>query len=212
MNKLGPISAAIASGRTYADYVAEQAAKRRGRKNFTRRSGDLRPKILELSSGVATMVCGDFRFIVDEADAAPISTLNISVMSGRVVVLGDQHIPLPRYLLKPERGFYVDHINGDPLDNRRENLRVCTPKKNAWNMAAQARSATLHSKFKGVSRTGGKWRAYIWIEGKQRHLGVFSEEHDAARAYDGAARAAFGEFCCVNFPLVGEQSAHRGSI
>jgi len=91
----------------------------------------------------------------------------------------------------------IDHINRDGLDNRRENLRPCTPAQNAWN-ATKTRGS---SRFKGVAwhKSAKKWRAEIMAQGIYRYLGCFDCEGCAAIAYDNAARELFGEFACPNF-------------
>lgn len=95
----------------------------------------------------------------------------------------------------------VDHVNGNGLDNRRENLRQATIAQNRHNSRPQAGSS---SRFKGVCWDRGvrKWRAAIKVDGKQRYLGIYTSEEDAARAYDAAAREAFGEYAYLNFPAV----------
>ncbi len=93
----------------------------------------------------------------------------------------------------------VDHKNGDGLDNTRGNLRLATSVQNGAN---QRPNLGTSSAYKGVSwhRDRRKWQANIGVAGKQRYLGLFSDEEDAARAYDDAAREAFGEFALLNFP------------
>ena len=90
----------------------------------------------------------------------------------------------------------VDHRDGNGLNNCRSNLRLCNASQNAANMA-KPRGAL--SQYKGVHRCAGKWRAQITHLGKRHHLGYFVGESDAARAYDAAARALFGEFARTNF-------------
>ncbi len=91
----------------------------------------------------------------------------------------------------------TDHRNGDGLDNRRANLRPATRSQN--NANAQKRSNNK-SGFKGVHWDGRKWQAGIRLDGRQRYLGRFDLVEDAARAYDTAACALFGEFARLNFP------------
>lgn len=89
----------------------------------------------------------------------------------------------------------VDHINHDGLDNRRSNLRPATTKQNVRN----SRSRPGSSQYKGVDLFRGvKWRATIRVDGKKKHLGLFVDEKDAARAYNKAALELFGEFACLN--------------
>jgi hypothetical protein len=115
-----------------------------------------------------------------------------SVLMHRVVVerMTGEAIP---------EGYEVDHINGDTLDNRRENLRLVSHNQNAMNKRNQQGSK---SRFKGVSWHKGerRWRAAIWLDGETVMVGRFDDEEEAARAYDAKARAAFGEFARLNFP------------
>jgi len=92
----------------------------------------------------------------------------------------------------------VDHRNHNGLDCQRENLRRCVRGENTGNLRKYRGS----SQYKGVSwdKRDKRWRAVVRVHGVTKHLGRFTEEADAARAYDAAARAAFGEFCYANFP------------
>ena len=104
-----------------------------------------------------------------------------------------------RVIMLPDPDQDVDHINGDPLDNRRANLRLCTRSQNNANTRL---SSTNTSGFKGVSwfKRTGRWRAMISLENCQLGLGYYDDLIDAAHAYDGAARYFFGEFANPNFP------------
>lgn len=86
---------------------------------------------------------------------------------------------------KLERYEVIDHINNDPLDNRRENLRIASPRQNQQN---QKRKTS--SKYPGVywSKQAKKWHAMIKLNGKKKHLGYFVEEREAAKAYEAAVR------------------------
>ncbi len=100
-----------------------------------------------------------------------------------------------RIIMNAPVGKQVDHINHNGLDNRKENLRLATP---AQNQANQKLSKANTSGFKGVSfdKKKKKWAAYI---GKQsRNLGRFLDIRDAARAYNDAAKLAYGEFAKLN--------------
>lgn len=87
----------------------------------------------------------------------------------------------------------VDHINGDGLDNRKANLRLCT---SSLNQANRKRSVLNTSGFKGVTwnRSVGKWQATIKRDGKNFYLGVFDSPHAAHDEYKKAALSLFGEF------------------
>jgi hypothetical protein len=115
------------------------------------------------------------------------------------------HVPLRRIIMGVTASdSNVRHVNGDPLDCRRANLVVRTPKQRARNArkmkAINGRTPT--SQFKGVHwETQTKaWRARIRIDGKTRNLGRFGDQVAAAQAYDEAARKWFGEYAWLNFP------------
>ena len=92
-------------------------------------------------------------------------------------------------------GKVVDHINGDSVDNRVENLRAVTQQQ---NMQKQRKPANCSSLFKGVNRLRDKWRARITVDGKTKSLGVFGSEREAAAAYNDAAFELFGPFALLN--------------
>lgn len=92
---------------------------------------------------------------------------------------------------------FLDHIDGDRLNNRIENLRSATKQENNRNSKPRKNSS---SKYLGVSwnKARQKWVAEIRINEKKKHLGLFTDEKDAALAYDEAARKYFGEFANPN--------------
>ena len=89
----------------------------------------------------------------------------------------------------------IDHINGDALDCRRENLQACTHQQ---NIMKQRHQATAKSPYKGVMQFRDKWRSRITINGKTMHLGLFASAVDAARAYNEKAKELFGDFANLN--------------
>lgn len=97
----------------------------------------------------------------------------------------------------------LDHINGNILDNRIENLRRATVKQNGFNRSAVKRNPTG---YKGVSwhSIGRKWRARIRVDGKEKNLGLFGCPKEAAKAYDNAARDIHGEFMKPNIDEFGD--------
>lgn len=109
-------------------------------------------------------------------------------------------IYLHRFILEAQTGILVDHINGNGLDCRRENMRLCSPSLNSANSRRHAPA----SGFRGVYLHKRAFSARIWINGKSRRVGSFQCPAEAALAYDAAALEAFGEFAVLNFP-VGER-------
>lgn len=93
---------------------------------------------------------------------------------------------LHRLIMSAEKNQIVDHINGNPLDNRKENLRLVTSTIN--NQNARKRKDGLTSRFKGVSwcKMSNKWKAQIQVNGKKMGLGSYAIEELAAAAYNNA--------------------------
>lgn len=102
-------------------------------------------------------------------------------------------IKLHRFILSAPADLDVDHINGNGLDNRRENIRLATPSENMRNRGPNCRNT---SGFKGVSfhKLTAKWESRIWSEGKQVVLGYFDTPELAHDAYVEAARRYHGAF------------------
>lgn len=103
-----------------------------------------------------------------------------------------------RVIMGEPRGLVVDHIDGNSLNNRRSNLRVCTVSQNHQNQRFRGGL----SRYKGVCflKKINKWRANIGFDGRRMHIGCFDNEVDAAKAYDRKAGELFGEFAYLNFP------------
>jgi hypothetical protein len=107
-----------------------------------------------------------------------------------------------RLILDAQPGQIVDHINGDPLDNRRENLRLATPGQNMHNRKPTS-TPTSCPQYKGVGRrASGRYHAYISVKGKMYYLGTYDEAKTAALIYDAAARRYFGRYARLNHPEV----------
>lgn len=97
--------------------------------------------------------------------------------------------------MRAKRGQYVDHINGNKLDNRKSNLRICSNAENCRNSRG-----TGKNRFKGVFWVANRWMAQIAVDRKTIYLGRFKDEEQAARAYDKAARKHHKEYARLNFP------------
>lgn len=104
-------------------------------------------------------------------------------------------IIMHRLITNAPPGFEVDHINGNPLDNRRNNLRIVTHSQNQKNMRTSPKSG-----YKGVSwqKKAKKWQVHLMNNGKKYYLGLFCDIKEAAKAYNIAALEHFGEFAKLN--------------
>ena len=106
-------------------------------------------------------------------------------------------IKMHRQILEAPKGVMVDHINGDTLDNRRFNLRLCTPSQNSQNRHVTFSASGL----RGVTlTTSGRWQAQTSYLKQVIYLGVFDTPEEAGRAYDAAVLELHGPNAALNFP------------
>jgi hypothetical protein len=112
--------------------------------------------------------------------------------------MGRGSVMMHRLIVDAPQDAVVDHINGDGLDNRRENLRLATKEQNARN----TNRGWGTSKYLGVSwsEKAGKWQAQTRIRKVPHNLGFFDSEIEAARAVDRKRREVFGDFAKPNVP------------
>ena len=139
--------------------------------------------------------------IIDDEDYDYISSWRwCAKKSGATVYavrsVGSRNIYMDRNILQAQSGQLVDHKNGNGLDNRRSNIRLCSQRQNQWNRQG------IHgeSHYLGVNwhKQRSKWVAKIRINYKRLHLGLFEREEDAALAYNAAAIKYHGEFARLN--------------
>lgn len=106
-----------------------------------------------------------------------------------------RNVSLHRAIMGPSAAI-IDHINGNGLDNRRCNLRAVSAAQNRHNSRGSG-----PVRFKGVSwhKQKRRYQATIGIGGRKKHLGLFDTPQDAAREYDKAATAMWGEFAKTNY-------------
>lgn len=102
--------------------------------------------------------------------------------------------------MPPTPKHMIDHVNGNPFNNTRENLRWLT---NAENSMRRHRLNTSRNRFKGITfhKQSRRWVAQIKRDCKRIHIGMYGTDLEAARAYDSAAREIFGEFALTNEDL-----------
>ena len=108
-----------------------------------------------------------------------------------------KEIDMAREIMNCPPGLEVDHINGDLLDNRRCNLRICTHGENMRNRRLQRNNT---SGYRGVHyfKRDGRYVAYIYLNGRKIHIGSYKTDIDAAMAYNAHARDLHGEFARLN--------------
>lgn len=155
--------------------------------------------IIHLTKGKST--------IVDDADYEWLSQWKwFALGDGRYAVSRpwdtqskrQQSVYMHRLILDAPSHLEVDHINGDGLDNRRCNLRLCDASSNRVNAGLTTRNT---SGFKGVHpRPYGRWGAHIRFRNVPLHIGTFATPEAAARAYDAVAKTIHGQFAKINFP------------
>ncbi len=108
-------------------------------------------------------------------------------------------IYMHRQIMNPLPGFEIHHINHNGLANRRANLCLCTHSQHSRSQRPRKNGS---SRYKGVFRykRNGKWCAQIKQNKRRIHLGVFTSQVRAAKAYDDRVAELFGEFAYLNFP------------
>lgn len=121
---------------------------------------------------------------------------NNAIRATRVIYISGKakRLWLSREILGITGNKWVDHINGDTLDNRKNNLRICTPSENAMN---KKKPKTNTSGYKGVRKSNRKnnpWRAQIKVNNKSIHLGNYKTKKEAYEAYKKSAKKYFKEF------------------
>jgi hypothetical protein len=107
-------------------------------------------------------------------------------------------VHLHRLIMNAQPDEIIDHVERDPLNCRKSNLRRVSLQQNVWNRGPTQRRTT--SKYKGVWRCPRtkRFRARIVLNYKQIYLGYFNNEEDAARAYNAKAVELFGDLAYQN--------------
>lgn len=138
------------------------------------------------------------KIIVNVNDFDFLSKYNWWAYSGSALGnVNGQKVYMHRLIVNAPKNLVVDHINHDRLDNRRENLRLCTKNENKWNTQ---RHKNNQSGFKGVSwnKNSEKWESRIRVNGNKLHLGYSANPINCALAYNLAAKELFGEYALLN--------------
>lgn len=102
-------------------------------------------------------------------------------------------IKMHRLIINAPDGFQIDHIDGNGLNNRKENLRVVTPAQNLKNRRLSRHNT---SGFKGVSwsKSRQKWMANIFSDGRAYHLGEYDSPEEAHKAYVEGSKRYHGDY------------------
>lgn len=140
-------------------------------------------------------------FLIDAEDLRMVQGIRWSVGKDGYVIgyrADGGKVKLHRLLMGAKPGEVVDHINGNPSDCRRNNLRIASQHKNTYNSKLPKSSTTG---FKGVCfvKNKNRYMAHIHPNGTTVFLGYYEEPEEAAIAYDKAASFYFGEFAKLNF-------------
>jgi len=153
---------------------------------------------IDLTRGHRTLVDADAASWLSRMKWHATSGRRCGVTAARNEKVGDRRVKslMHRVIMLAEghnlTGKYVDHINGDTLDNRRVNLRVATPQESSFNRGSWGST----SRHVGVhfDAERGRWRASIQVSGRKMQLGSYGSELEAVAARVAAEREHFGEF------------------
>lgn len=107
-------------------------------------------------------------------------------------------VRLHRLVTNCPEDLMVDHINGDTLDNRKANLRVCTNAQNQQN--TKGRGGTSTHKGVSLNKRAGLWVGMFMFNGRRYYCGRFENEEECARAVDKKRREVCEDFASLNFP------------
>ncbi|MFA5990454.1 MAG: AP2 domain-containing protein [Sphingomonas sp.] len=137
--------------------------------------------------------------LVDDDDFDELSKFKWFFSKGYALKSEDRYsteIIMHRRIMNAPDGMDTDHINHNGLDNRRENLRVCTRSENLMNRGKLKNNT---SGYKGVSwnKNSKKWQTHIRVNGKKIYLGNFKDKEEAYKAYCDASIKYHGDFSKV---------------
>lgn len=132
-------------------------------------------------------------FLIDIEDIDSVKNVKWSLKNDNYYVRNGNVGYIHRYIMNCPDNMVVDHINGNKLDNRKSNLRICTVKQNNYNHKIYKTSKTGYPGV-GWHTKSGKWRARIQVDGKEIYLGIYENIEDAINARKTAEEYYFGSF------------------
>lgn len=135
--------------------------------------------------------------LVDDEDYPYLSQFNWNLNNNGYPRMTKKHNRKYMHQLILKDSKRIDHIDGNPLNNTRKNLRSCTQSENTKNHSLNKNNT---SGYKGVGwhKQMKKWRAYIEVNWEHKSLGLYNTKEQAAIAYNMAAKKYFGEFAKLN--------------
>lgn len=138
--------------------------------------------------------------IVDDEDYDRVSKLKWQYHTGGYAKSGVKTIRLHRFILNAPPNLEVDHINGNKLDCRKSNIRLCSRKQNVRSVPKRKDTT---NKYKGTHflKHRNKWISRIQIDGKRINSGYFNTEKEAAERYNSLAKRFFGDYAKLNIIL-----------
>ena len=144
----------------------------------------------------AGILANGVEFYIDEQDLETAKAYQWwSDSNGYIRARGEsgKRVRLHRLIMNPKPGYVVDHINGNRRDNRRSNLRLCTPNENCRNHGISTNNSSGST---GVSyfERNQKWVAYIAVDGMNFHIGSFDTYEQAVSARKAAEQEYYKEF------------------
>lgn len=159
-----------------------------------------------------------YNILVDDSDYEDLIRYNLYIVKKKTAntmycrgYIGNELISIHRYLMNPPDDMQIDFIDGNGLNLQRNNMRICTNSENQKNKKAVGKSKYLgvsvhiqnKSRYSKLKKRIVKYKyisylAKIVIEGKQKHLGIFKTEIEAAKLYNEYAKKYHGEFARLN--------------
>jgi len=135
----------------------------------------------------------EFKYSNDDSTLVDSYSWSIDGRGYAIATIEGKIKKLHRMIMGEPEGMEVDHINGNKLDNRRENLRAVTKNQNQWNRATNVNST---SGFRGIGwvKSASKWRVRIQVDGNQISLGRYFDLADAIDVRIKAEIKYFGEY------------------
>ena len=160
---------------------------------------------------------GEFKVLIDAEDFYKVKDFKWYInmdKNGKIFYVvhskNKRKIKIHRIITDCPDGKVVDHINGDQLDNRKINLRICSIKENSRNKKDIYRKSSTSSYYRGVVYMPKlkNYQAGIKVDNKKIHLGYFKNQDQAAIAYNIAAVKYFGEFAKPNINIMMTKNVH----